>query len=471
MGYELHIRIDRSAKTTLADQICRGVIASIKSGVLGPGARLPSWITLAAQLGVSRGTVKTAYDRLVDEQIVVSSRSGGTRVAKRPVLPTQALSSQEMDAPPALYHHLLACPGIFRMGVPPPGGLPASVLARLRAQAARMEVDAPAVYPDPRGEAELRCAIAAHVALARGIECSPSQVFITAGFAGALGVTLRVLDAKGREAWVEDPGFFQSRMALEFAGLVPVGIPVDGEGMDVARGMELSPDAALVLVTAGQHAPLGGTLSLNRRHELIAWAARTGAWIIEDDYLGELQLTRRAAPALASLDRSGQVIHIGSFSKTISPALRLGFIVSPPALIARFSEAALFFGSAPSPGIQLATARFMREGHYMRHLGRLKRICASRGEMLKSVLTKLGYDAHIGGLAVVIRLPSGVSDTIVCRRAIELGMAPSPLSTWFVPGTTPESGLLLGLATVSEEEIPAACKQLDELIRTSAVRA
>lgn len=468
MGYELRIRIDRSAKSTLAEQICRGVIASIRSGVLVPGARLPSWITLAEQLGVARGTVKTAYDRLVDEQVVVSSRSGGTRVARRPPVATQALSSQEMDAPPALYRHLLAGPGIFRMGVPPPGGLPASVLARLRAQAARMEVDAPAVYPDPRGEAELRRAIAAHVALARGIECSPSQIFITAGFAGALGVTLRVLDVTGREAWVEDPGFFQSRMALEFAGLNPVGISVDGEGMDVLRGMELSPDAALALVTAGQHAPLGGTLSLNRRHELIAWAASTGAWIIEDDYLGELQLTRRAAPALASLDRSGRVIHIGSFSKTISPALRLGFVVAPTALIERFAKAALFFGSAPSPGIQQATARFMQEGHYMRHLGRLKRICVARGELLKTTLKKLGYDAHIGGLAVVMRLPSGVSDTMVCRKAIELGMAPSPLSTWFVPGTHPEPGLLLGLATVSEEQIPAACKQLDRLIRASA---
>ena len=468
MGYALQIRIDRSAKTTLAEQICRGVIASIKSGVLVPGARLPSWITLAAQLGVARGTVKAAYERLIDEQVVITSRSGGTRVASHPAVATRAISAQVTDTPPALYDHLLASSGIFQMGVPPPGGLPASLLARLRAQAARLEVDAPAVYPDPRGEAALRRAIAAHVGLARGLECCPSQIFITAGFTGALGLTLRVLGAEGCQAWVEDPGFFQSRRALEFAGLIPVGIPVDKDGMDVFRGMELSPGAALALVTAGQQAPLGGTLSLHRRHELISWAARTGAWIIEDDYLGELQLTRRAAPALASLDRSGRVIHIGSFSKTISPALRLGFIVAPPALVARFDEAALYFGSAPCPAVQQATARFMQDGHYMRHLGKLKRICAARGEMLRAILGQMGYRVHIGGLAAVMRLPVGVSDTMVCQKALELGLAPSPLSTWFVPGTNPESGLLLGIATVSEEQIPAACEQLDRLIRSSA---
>lgn len=468
MGYELHIRIDRSAKTTLSEQICRGVITSIKSGVLGPGARLPSWITLAAQLGVARGTVKAAYERLVDEQVVVSSRSGGTRVARHPAVSARAISPQEIETPPALYHHLLASPGIFRMGVPPPGGLPTSLLARLRAQAARMEVDAPAVYPDPRGEDELRHAIAAHVALARGLECSPSQIFVASGFTGSLDLTLRVLGVDGRQAWVEDPGFFQSRRALEFAGLVPVGIPVDEDGMDIFRGMELSPGAALALVTAGQQAPLGWTLSLHRRHELIAWAARTGAWIIEDDYLGELQLTRRAAPALASLDRGGQVIHIGSFSKTISPALRLGFVVAPPALVARFTEAALYFGSAPCPAVQQAIARFMQDGHYMRHLSRLKRICAARGEMLRAVLGQMGYRVHIGGLTAVMRLPTGVSDTMVCRKARELGLAPSPLSPWFVPGTNSESGLLLGVATASEEQIPAACEQLDGLIRASA---
>jgi GntR family transcriptional regulator/MocR family aminotransferase len=462
----LHIRIDRSAKATLAEQIRQGVIAAISSGALVPGARLPSWITLAAQLGVARGTVKSAYERLADEQVVVSSRSGGTKVANHPA-GVGRVPSAEVDAPPALYQYLLAGPAIFQMGVPASDGLPTSLLARLRAQSARAEVAAPAVYPDPRGEIELRREIAAHVALARGLECLPSQIFITAGFAGALGLTLSVLGAEGRQAWMENPGFFQSRKALEFARLIPVPIPVDEDGIDVSYGMEKAPDAALALVTPGQQAPLGATLSLKRRLELLAWAARTGAWILEDDYLGELQLHRRAAPALASLDRDGRVIHVGSFSKTISPALRLGFIVAPTTLVARFAEATLCFGSAPGPAVQHATAQFMREGHYMRHLRRLKRIYSARSDALQAVLERKGYRVHIGGLAAVVRLPDGVSDVSVARDALAQGLAPSPLSPWFSPGTNVESGLLLGVATVNEEQVSAACQQLHQLIGAS----
>lgn len=467
----LHITIDRSAKASLAEQIQHGILAAIRSGVLAPGARLPSWITLAAQLGVARGTVKSAYERLADEQIVISSRAGGTRVAHCPTGSARFASPAETDAPPALYQHLRAGPGpgpaIFQMGIPAAEGFPTSLLARLRAQAARAEVAAPAVYPDPRGEIELRREIAAHVALARGLECRPSQIFITAGFAGALGMTLNVLGLEGRQAWMENPGFFQSRKALELARLDPVPIPVDDDGIDVLRGVAVAPDAALALVTPGQQAPFGATLSLARRLELISWAMRTGAWIIEDDYLGELQLHRRAAPALASLDRSGRVIHIGSFSKTISPSLRLGFIVAPANLVDRFDEAALCFGTAPGPAVQQATAQFIREGHYMRHLRRSRRIYSARSEALLAAFERKGYRVHIGGLAAVVRLPKGVSDISVARSARSQGLAPSPLSSWYSPDTQAESGLLLGVATLDETHIPAASEHLHQLIDAS----
>lgn len=464
MAPALHIRIDRSASVTLAEQIRLGVLAAIGSGALAPGARLPSWLALAAQLGVARGTVKSAYERLADEQVIVSSRPGGTKVADHPAKTGLAVPPGDADAPPALYQHLLAGPAIFQMGVPASDVFPTSLLARLRAHAARAEAAAPAVYPDPRGELDFRRGIAGHLALARGIECRPSQVFVTAGFAGALDITLRVLRAEGRKAWMENPGFFQSRRALELGQVVAVPVPVDEDGLDVAYGVKHAPDAALALVTPGQQAPLGATLSLNRRIELIAWAARTGAWIIEDDYLGELQLRRRAAPALASLDRSGRVIHIGSFSKTISPALRLGFIVAPAGLVDRFTEAVMCLGSAPGPAVQQATARFMREGHYMRHLRRMKRIYSTRGDALQAALEHRGYHVQVGGLAAVVRLPEGVPDVAVAREARTWGLAPEPLSTWYHPDGMRQSGLLLGIATADEAKLSAACERLHVLI-------
>lgn len=466
MAKILDLKLDRTAETSLAEQIRIGVTAAIDSGVLAPGARLPSWLDLAAQLGVARGTVKTAYERLADKQLVVSSRSGGTRVADRPAKRAAPDPSRTAEALPQLYQDFLSGTSVFQNGVPASDSFPVALFARLRAQAARAEVAAPLIYPDPRGEPELRREIAAHLALSRGIECRPSQIFITAGFSGALGVALRVLQPEGRSAWVENPGFPPSRKALEIARLAPVPIPVDDEGIDVAYGMQHAPDAALALVTPGQQAPSGVPLSLARRVQLIEWATRADAWIIEDDYLGELQLKRRAAPALASLDSSGRVIHIGSFSKTISPTLRLGFVVVPPALGPRFAEAALCLAPAPGPAVQWATAEFMRDGHYMRHLRRMKRVYAGRSNALLAMVQSMGYPARPAGLGVLLWLPEGARDSVIAREALAFGLAPSPLSAWFSPAGIQRPGLLLGVATTPEAHLPVACDRLRHLIQT-----
>ncbi len=220
-------------------------------------------------------------------------------------------------------------------------------------------MSAPAIYPDPRGELDLRREIAAYLALARGIACTPSQIIITSGFSGGLGLALRVLGLESKtKVWMENPGFPFTRHGLALARLSIAPIPVDADGIDVDYGLKHAPDAALVVVTPGQQAPLGSTLSLARRSRLLDWAARRKAWVIEDDYLSELQLKGRATPALASLDRAGRVIHIGSFSKTVTPALRLGFVVAPAALASRFAEAAACLAPAPGPAVQLRDRRF-----------------------------------------------------------------------------------------------------------------
>jgi GntR family transcriptional regulator / MocR family aminotransferase len=229
-------------------------------------------------------------------------------------------------------------------------------------------------------------------------------------------------------------GFPLTRTALSFAGMSVTAVPVDAEGLDVTAGAQTAAGEILAVVTPGQQAPLGMTMSLPRRLALLAWARRSDAWIIEDDYLSELQLNGRAAPALASLDHGGRVLHIGSFSKTISPALRLGFMVVPSELSRRFGEIAACLAPAPAAAVQRAVAEFLREGHYLRHLRRMKRLYAARRETLLRCLTEMASDSirvqATAGLAVVILLPEFASDADIALRALQFGLAPARLSPW-----------------------------------------
>ncbi|MBR8401205.1 PLP-dependent aminotransferase family protein [Burkholderia cenocepacia] len=465
MTSPFEIRLDRSAKTPLAEQIRQAISDAIERGVLAPGARLPSWLDLAAQLGVARGTVRLAYERLSDAQLIVAARATGTRVAARPSVPAQMDERPDPGSFMETYRELTAGPATFQMGVPAQETLPAKLFTHVRAFALRAESSASVVYPDPRGEPELRREIAAYLAIARGITCSPAQIIVTSGFSGGLGLALRVLGLDGRKAWVENPGFPFARHGLSLANLALAPIPVDADGMDIEYGIRHESDAALVVATPGQQAPLGPTLSLARRLRLLDWAARQGVWIIEDDYLSELQLTARAAPALASLDRAHRVVHVGSFSKTISPALRLGFVVAPLPLVSRFAEVSACLAPAPWPSVQLATAQFMRDGHYMRHLRRMKRLYAAQLDGLLKELGRHGLEAVTAGLAVLVRLPDDVSDVAVARALLAFGLGPAALSPWYAVPSSARSGLLLGVATAPERTLARSCDRLHEVIR------
>jgi GntR family transcriptional regulator/MocR family aminotransferase len=291
---------------------------------------------------------------------------------------------------------------------------------------------------------------------------------ITAGFAGALGLVLRALGLAGKSAWFEDPGFPLTRTALSLAGLTVTAVPVDPDGLDVAAGIRLAPDAPLAVVTPGQQAPLGMTMTLARRRALLDWARASGAWIVEDDYLSELQLEGRAAPALAALDDGGRVLHAGTFSKTISPALRLGFLVVPSALVRLFGDVAACLAPAPGAPVQRAVADFLQEGHYLRHLRRMKRLYAGRRAALLRCLHEEARGAltvqATAGMAVVARLRDGVSDVDVAARALQAGMAPVPLSPWHVH-MPQSSGLLLGVTNVDPGRVAADCRRLADLAR------
>lgn len=467
MDKRLDLSLDRTAKVTLTEQIRRGVTAAIENGVLEPGARLPSWQDLASQLGVARGTVRLAYEKLAAAQLIETAKAKGTRVAQRPRVGPRSEPAPDEGSFMQTYQDMTRGPALFQMGIPAAEIFPAASFSRIWANAVRAATSAPPLYPDPRGEIELRREIAGYLAVARGIICQPSQVIVTGGFSAGLGLTLAVLGLSGQKVWIEEPCFPWSRKALELARLPLAPIPVDGDGIDVDYGLRHHADARLVVLTPGQHAPLGSTLSLERRLRLLDWAAANDVWVIEDDYLGELQLAGAAAPALASLDRDGRVIHIGSFSKTISPNIRLGFVVAPVEQASRFAEVAACLAPAPGPAVQLATAEFMREGHYMRHLRRTKRAYAARRHALMEYLQVVAGRNHVAsaGLAVLLKLPRETSDVAVAHEASALGMSPSPLSTWYSSPAKAVSGLLLGVATAPSHRLQSSCDRLFDIVR------
>jgi len=457
------IVIDRSRTVPIVEQITTNLRQAINEGRLEAGARLPSWLDMAAQLGVARGTVKTAYERLIDEELVVAAGAAGTRVAQRRVEPAAAPIAEIPPPMQGFTRGFSLKPLPFQMGVPAQDAFPVKLWSRMRTKAVREDAMAPVGQPDPRGNPELRTQIASYLALARGIRCHPDQVILTSGYKNGLSLAIMTLQIRGRSAWMEDPGFPMARIALGLAGMTAVSVPVDAEGIQVDQGVRLAPDAAIAVVTPGQQAPTGVVLSAQRRRDLLAWARREDGWIIEDDYLSELQLSGRAAPALASTDPDGRVIHIGSFGKTLSPALGLGFLIAPLSLAARFGEVAAFLNPAPNATTQLALAAFLSEGHYLRHLRHMKILYRERRDALNLCLgADFGVDAF-AGLAVLKRLPGGTDDVALANQATRYGIAPLPLSIWSSePASSP--GFVLGVTNLRTGHLEKACASLQQLL-------
>lgn len=459
------LTLKRGQARGLSEQLRQQIEQAIIDQRLPLGARLPSCRDLAAQLGVARGTVRASYDMLVDRQFLHTRGAAGTFVNPLPVLSEAAgaqavvpLSLREggedYDSPPLT----------FQMGIPASDSFPAKVWLRILQRQTRALVGKPASYPDPRGTPALRQALVAWLAVARGVRCHADQIFITNGYAGAMGLIGLAMDFQGKQAWLEDPGFMVARQAVETLRVRPVAVPVDAEGLQVEEGLARAPDAAFALVTPGQQAPLGVTLSPARRHALLNWASHQQRWIIEDDYLGELQPGHRAAPALAALDSEGRVLHIGTFSKSLTPRLRLGFIVVPPALVSRFAVVCALLAPASSGLLHDAVAVFLREGHFMRHLRRMKRVYHERLEQMMAALQPHFPEVQRAGLAVIVRLPAGTPDQLIAQQALAYGMAPSPLSIWYQRDEQRCAGLLLGAAQLPRDGYARSAARLKALV-------
>ena len=462
--------LTRGSTHSLSEQIRQAIGLAIEEGRLAAGARVPSCRDLAAQLGVARGTVRAAYDRLVDSQQLVAKGAAGTWVAEvaRPLTPSSPQPKPAVLPPLAdIVHAFDSVPLTFQMGVPARDVFPAKVWSRIVTRHAREMAGKPMGYADPRGSPALRQQLVSYLSMARGIRCETAQIIITNGYAGALGLIFLTLGLRGQQVWTEDPGYLLARKALALAGVENVPLPVDEQGMVVAHGLHVAPDAAAALVTAGQQAPLGVTLSLARRSALLHWAQQHNRWVIEDDYLGELQLQGRAAPALAALEGE-RVLHVGTFSKNLSPALRLGYLVVPAHMAAHFSEVAALMAPASSFLLHNTVAEFMHQGHFMRHLRRLKRVYRDRLSLMLEALQPLFPQVRRAALAVMIVLPPGSRDTRIAREALAYGMAPSPLSVWYQAGSQYQCGLVLSVTMMPREGFAPCAARLKALVEEFA---
>lgn len=458
--------LDRKLKSSLGDQIYEGLSAAIRDGSLAADARMPSWQDLASQLGVARGTVRRAYERLIDNRLVVSRGPAGTWVTNN-----DGYTGPEEDVSPpvdlGMFYEFDASPGIFQMGIPGQDAFPLTQWANVCRRAMRDEFATPLVYGDPRGEPSLRREIAAYLAIARGLKCAPEQILITNGFSGALSLLIKALNLEGKDVWVEDPGYTRTRSTLAVAGALPRDCAVDSAGLHVAAAEERWPAAKAAVVTPGQQAPLGVQMSLQRRSDLLHWAARTGAWIIEDDYVGELQLEGRAAPSLAAHEPVGRVFHVGTFSKTLGPRLRIGFVVVPREQTALVSKVAGHLFPSGSTLMQKALAAFISEGHYMRHLRRTKRLYAERKSMIVETLSSLAPEMEIdgkGALSVRVFLGENADDVALAARLADDGFNPAPLSPCY-RSLPPRKGLLLGITNLREKTLLNDCRRFVSIIR------
>jgi GntR family transcriptional regulator/MocR family aminotransferase len=281
----------------------------------------------------------------------------------------------------------------------------------------------------------LRAAITSYLAVSRGILCSAEQVIITSGFQSALGLITRTFLQPGDAVWFEDPGYFMARRGLDAAGARLVPVAVDAEGMNVAAGIRRAPRARFAYVTPSHQAPLGVALSLPRRLALLAWATKAGAWIIEDDYDSEFRYGSRPLPALKSLDESARVLYVGSFSKVLFPGVRLGYLVVPHAQVERVSRICqLLYRDRPIFN-QAVVADFMVEGHFARHIKRMRTLYEERRAALAEALTeifraKLRIQLQAGGMHLLARFADIGSDLDLVTRANSSGLAPAAFSPW-----------------------------------------
>ncbi|WP_445145740.1 MocR-like pyridoxine biosynthesis transcription factor PdxR [Dyella sp. Tek66A03] len=452
--------------------------AAILDGRLRGGQTLPSTRALAGSLGVSRNTVVSAYDRLLSEGYVSARQGAGYRVAdvlgSRPAPPRPRAAGGDLRLHPRWREATLPMPisGVapvrydLRVGLPDTSRFPFDIWRRLSARALRTLSRTPAIYDAAEGRLSLRHAIAGHISFTRAVACRADDIMVTNGAQQAFDLLARLLVMPGRTmVAVEDPGYPPLRAAFEAVGAHVVPVPVDGEGLVVER---IPIDARVIYVTPSHQFPLGMVMSPSRRLALLAFARQHGAVVIEDDYDGEFRYGGRPLDALQTLDRDGVVFYVGTFSKSLFPALRLGYMVTPPWAMAALARARQLSDWHSDVLAQDTLALFIAEGHLARHVRKMRRIY---GERRASLLDALSHQADRmlqplaadAGLHLAATLSAPIRLDALIGHAAELGLRIESLQDYAIGDSAP-NGLAFGLGMIPAARIEEAARLLGQLL-------
>jgi GntR family transcriptional regulator / MocR family aminotransferase len=462
---ELLLAIDRTAPTPLRQQVEEGLRRGIGEGRLPPGTPLPSTRALAIDLSVARGVVVDAYEQLIAEGYLIARRGAGTAVAEGVRRAADRSAQPAMGAEPAPDQPARVRYD-FRPGLPDLAAFPRAAWLRATRTALNRLPDADLAYGDPRGLPILRRALAGYLGRVRGVLADPERVVVTNGFSQGLALLVHALAARGAgRIGVEDPGHPGPRNLVRVHGATVCPVPVDAAGVriDVAGDMD-----ALVVTPAHQF-PTGVVMSPRRRGAVVDWARNTGGWVIEDDYDAEYRFDREPLGAVQGLDPD-RVVYAGSVSKSLVPALRLGWLVLPAALVDAVLAVRQATDLATAAPVQAAFAELLASGGLDRHLRRTRRIYRHRRDTLAAALARHAPRLRLAGipagLHAVATLPSGADEEEVARRAEAASVRVYPMSGYrVVPPPVPSPALVLGYASLSPAEIDAGVRRLSASLR------
>jgi Transcriptional regulators containing a DNA-binding HTH domain and an aminotransferase domain (MocR family) and their eukaryotic orthologs len=483
VGDLLLVRLQQEQDEFLHKRLYNALRRSILDGSLPPHSRLPASRDLAGELGISRNTILTTYEQLQAEGYVVSRRGSGTFVAQ--TAPDTFLTAAggaensieiEQAFPVSrrgrfLLDHVSASPrqwGAFIPGVPDVNAFPHLLFSKLQARIGRRPKPEKLSYSCNGGTPELQHALIDYLRVARGVRCQADQILITEGIHQAIDLVTRMLADNGDMAWVEEPSYWGIRHVLAMNDVRITPVPVDANGLVPPENAQEAP--RLIFVTPSHQYPLGAVMSLERRQRLLALVRQYGSWIVEDDYDSEFRFSGQPIPALQGLVADAPVVYIGTFSKTLYPGLRLGYLVLPRPLASKLKSAHAELYRGGHSLIQMALAEFINGGHYSAHIRRMRLLYSRRRAFLTELIERhcgpqeLSDFSDNAGLHLILNLPDEVDDVAVAASANAQNILVRPLSRYYLTAQR-KKGLLMGFACLTEEQMTPAFATLLACLR------